>query len=228
VAAALRELDMDFDQTPVVYEVVAGSPADGVFREGDDIVSVQGKQVETPEQVGLAVSRVPEGEPIEFEVLRDGRPEQLSATREVVDDVPRVGIGTRSRFDFPIEVSVAIDPNIGGPSAGLMFSLAIYDTLTEGSMTDGEVIAGTGTITPAGEIGPIGGIDQKIAGARDDEAELFLVPADNCDDAFESPHGDMELVRVADIGEAVAALETWSADRDADLPRCADPGESSE
>ena len=71
----------------------------------------------------------------------------------------------RNSYQFPVEVTVGVDPAIGGPSAGLMFSLGIYDTLTEGSMTGGEVVAGTGTIGPDGAVGPIGGIDQKIAGA---------------------------------------------------------------
>ena len=85
------------------------------------------------------------------------------------------------------------------------------------------MVAGTGTITPDGTVGPIGGIDQKIAGAREDGADLFLVPADNCDDAYESPNGDMELVRVATMSEAVDALETYADDPDADLPRCEAP-----
>ena len=129
----------------------------------------------------------------------------------------------RQSYDFPIDVKFGIDPDIGGPSAGLMFSLAIYDTLTEGSMTGGDVVAGTGTISPDGTVGPIGGIDQKIAGAREDDADVFLVPAANCDDAYESPNGDMELVRVATMSEAVDALETYAEDPDADLPRCENP-----
>jgi PDZ domain-containing protein len=129
----------------------------------------------------------------------------------------------RASYDFPIDVSFGIDEDIGGPSAGLMFSLAVYDVLTEGSMTGGQVVAGTGTINPDGTVGPIGGIDQKIAGARDADADLFLVPADNCDDAYESPNGDMELVRVATMSEAVDALELYAENPDADLPRCEAP-----
>ena len=68
-----------------------------------------------------------------------------------------------------------------------MFSLGIYDTLTKGSLTDGRTIAGTGTIDAAGNVGPIGGIQQKIVGARDAGAELFLVPPDNCDEAVGAP-----------------------------------------
>ncbi|QZY30109.1 YlbL family protein [Nocardioides coralli] len=228
IAAALRELDYDFEEAPVIYEVVEDSPADGVFEVGDRILTIDDERVSSPEEVAAAVEPFDEGEPIRFRVARDGERLDLSASREEIDGQPRVGIISRSSFEFPIDVSLDVDPNIGGPSAGLVFSLAIYEALTEGSLTDGENIAGTGTITPEGEVGPIGGIDQKIAGARQDDAELFLVPADNCNDAAESPHGDMRLVRVETIGDAVAALEAWTADRDADLPSCTDTGVASE
>ena len=100
----------------------------------------------------------------------------------------RVGIVPGTGFTFPFDVHVNIDPDIGGPSAGLMFSLAIYDTLTPGSLTGDELVAGTGTIPDDGSVGPIGGIQQKIVAARDDGAELFLVPPDNCADALGAPN----------------------------------------
>jgi PDZ domain-containing protein len=125
-------------------------------------------------------------------------------------------------FDFPFRVSVDIADNIGGPSAGLMMSLAIYDTLTPGSLTGGEHIAGTGTITPAGEVGPIGGIQQKIAAARDVGAKLFFVPARNCDGIGGVDPGDMRLARATTMSAAVETLADWVADPDTDLPTCED------
>ena len=107
----------------------------------------------------------------------------------------RIGITIGPAYDFPFSVEVTVDPDIGGPSAGLMFSLAIYDTLTPGSLTGDDVVAGTGTIDVDGTVGPIGGIQQKIVGAREAGAELFLVPADNCEDAQGARNGDMRLVR---------------------------------
>src|SRR4029450_11881999 len=101
------------------------------------------------------------------------------------------------------DVSVNIDSSIGGPSAGLMFSLGIYDTLTPGSLTGGEVVAGTGTIDGSGKVGPIGGIQQKIVGARDAGARLFLVPPDNCQDAAGAPADDMRLGEGCDMHDAV-------------------------
>lgn len=127
------------------------------------------------------------------------------------------------RLDLPFEVSVNIDDGIGGPSAGLMFSLSIYDTLTPGSLTGGEIIAGTGTVDALGTVGPIGGIQQKIVAARDAGAELFLVPADNCGEALGAPRGDLRLVKVESTKDAITSLESWVDDHDADLPTCGRP-----
>lgn len=222
VAAALTELGYELDPRPVVQRVEPGSPAEDRLRADDLLLQVNGREVTTPEEAANAVDAAVAGEPVEFVVLRGDEERTVSVVREEIDGELRVGIEMRPSYRFPVEVELAVNPNIGGPSAGLMFSLAVYDTLTEGSLTDGAVVAGTGTVAPDGTVGPIGGIDQKIAGAREDGAELFLVPADNCNDAAESPQGDMELVRVATMGEAVDALEAWAADRDADLPRCTD------
>lgn len=229
VAAALTELGYDVNATPVVINVTDDAPADGKLRKGDHLLEINGQEIETVQQAGEAVDATPEGEPVELTVLRKGERVSTSMVKEEIDGRLRIGITMRDSFRFPIDVEVGIDPQIGGPSAGLMFSLGIYDTLTEGSMTGGEVVAGTGTITPQGEVGPIGGIDQKIAGAREDGAELFLVPAQNCADAVESPHGDMRLTRVATMNEAVEAIKTWAEDPDAELPQCTlDDGETQE
>jgi PDZ domain-containing protein len=115
---------------------------------------------------------------------------------------------------------VGIDPDIGGPSAGLMFSLGIYDRLTEGSLTGGSTIAGTGEIRASGKVIPIGGIDQKIAGAREAGAELFLVPAANCKDASDASNGDMRLVKVKTMHDALTSVQAWTDDHGADLPSC--------
>ena len=105
-------------------------------------------------------------------------------------------------------------------SAGLVFALALHDTLTPGSLTGGNIIAGTGTIAPDGAVGPIGGIQQKIAGARQADAELFLVPADNCEEALDAEPGDMRLTRVETFDDALASIRAFADDPDADLPAC--------
>lgn len=223
VAVALTELGYDVPAVPVVHRVLDGSPSEGELESGDRLLTINGTPVRTIQEAGQAVDDTPVDEPVELRVRRDGEPVTMSIMREEIDGQLRLGFEMRESYEFPVEVDFGIDPDIGGPSAGLMFSLAVYDTLTEGSMTGGQVVAGTGTLNPDGTVGPIGGIDQKIAGARDADADLFLVPADNCDDAYESPQGDMELVRVATMSEAVEAIEAWADDPNADLPRCEAP-----
>ncbi len=161
-------------------------------------------------------------QPLQFGGRRGERELSVEVTPEQVEDDLRVGITPGVGFDFPYRVSVDIADNIGGPSAGLMMSLAIYDTLTPGSLTDGFDVAGTGTITPAGEVGPIGGIQQKIAAARDAGADLFLVPADNCGGIGGVDPGDMQLAKATTMNRAVETLATWVEDPNAPLPSCED------
>ncbi len=135
---------------------------------------------------------------------------------------PQVGIVLGQGYRLPFPVNITIDPRIGGPSAGLMFSLAIYDTLTPGSLTEDGSIAGTGEIAPDGTVGPIGGIQQKIVGADDAGAQLFLVPSDNCDDARGAHNGDMRLAKVTNFEDAITTVQAWAKDHDAELPSCDD------
>jgi PDZ domain-containing protein len=221
-AAALTELGYDVTEA-VVAGVDKGSPADGTFQKGDVVLAVNGTKVANSNELVAAVKSADTGTPIEFDVRRKGKELQLSVTPREVDGAPQVGIqvGTQTT-DFPVDVTIGIDPAIGGPSAGLMFSLGIYDTLTKGSLTDGKTIAGTGTIDAAGVVGPIGGIQQKIVGARDAGAELFLVPPDNCDEAVGAPNGDMRLVEAPTTHSALDSIKKWVADPDAKLPTCGD------
>ncbi|MDF1602197.1 PDZ domain-containing protein [Nocardioides sp. YIM 152315] len=219
-AAALTELGYDVTDA-VVVGVDKGAPADGRLEQGDVILRVDGQPVGDSDDVVDAVGRAAAGQPLALVVRRDGQRRTVEVTPREVDGGPQVGIqvGTETT-DFPVDVTVAIDPSIGGPSAGLMFSIGIYDILTEGSLTDGRTIAGTGTVDAGGNVGPIGGIQQKIVGARDAGAELFLVPPDNCDEAVEAPHGDMLLVEAESTHSALRSIEKWVDDPDADLPAC--------
>ena len=221
-AAALTELGYDVTEATVAG-VDKGSPADGTLATGDVILTVDGAKVADSDDVVSAVTAAEAGQPIAFEVRRKGKTVEVSVTPREVDGRPQVGIqvGTRTT-DFPVDVTIGIDPAIGGPSAGLMFSLGIYDTLTKGSLTDGRTIAGTGTIDAGGNVGPIGGIQQKIVGARDAGAELFMVPPDNCDEAVGAPNGDMRLVEAPTTHSALESIKKWVKDPDAKLPTCGD------
>jgi len=222
IAAALTELGEKFDPVVEVLSVTPGLPADGNLEVRDILLQVGGIDVTEAQDVVDAVEQARAGEPIPFVVRRGDERVSVEVTPRKVDGDLRVGITPGVGFDFPFRVSVNISDNIGGPSAGLMMSLAIFDTLTPGSMTDGADIAGTGTITPTGEVGPIGGIQQKIAAARDAGAELFFVPADNCDGIGGVDPGDMRLAKATTMHRAVETLSDWVSDPDAPLPSCED------
>jgi Lon-like protease len=221
VAVALTELDIDYATATKVVGVDPKAPAGGVLKTGDLILAVGKKPVTTPAQVEEAVLASGAGKALDVRIERDGAKRTVTLTPEASDGKARVGIELLPSYRFPFQVTVGIDNQIGGPSAGLMFALGIYDTLTPGSLTDGDVIAGTGTIAPNGKVGGIGGIQQKVAAARETGAALFLVPAANCREALGATNGDMRLVRAATMHDVVEALETWADDPDADLPSCA-------
>lgn len=220
IAVALTELDYDVKPAPEVFSVTKDAPADGRLEVRDVIVAVNGTPVTTTAEVGDAVRATPPDTDVTLTVVRDGAEREVTVTPGEKDGSPFIGIDMLPGYRFPFDVSVDIDPAIGGPSAGLMFSLAIYDTLTPGSLTDGEIVAGTGTISPDGKVGPIGGIQQKIAAARETGAQLFMVPPDNCADALDAPNDDMQLVRADTMHDARLAIEAWVDDEDADLPSC--------
>jgi PDZ domain-containing protein len=162
-----------------------------------------------------------EGAGVDLRVTRGGSPTEVSVTpRQSAEGDYQLGVLLSSEFDFPFEVRIALD-NVGGPSAGSMFALGIIDKLTEGDLTGGRHFAGTGTIDSTGAIGRIGGIQQKLAGARDDGAEFFLAPAENCAEVVGNVPEGMTVVRVATLDEAVRAVEVLGSGKDgADLPSC--------
>lgn len=226
VASALGALDIPFTTKVAVAAVEKDGPADGKLEAGDGIVSVNGKDVRGVSQVTDMIRPLPVGSPVAITVRRGGELRQFELTTTAAPDdskasAIRVSIQAAG-YSFPFKVGLRLDQNIGGPSAGLMFAMGIYDVLTPGSLTGGRVIAGTGEIDGEGKVGPIGGIQQKLVGAQSDGARLFLVPAENCAEAL-AGHYDpdkMRLVKVTDLDDAIADVKSWVEDKDAPLPRC--------
>lgn len=219
-AVAIKQLGLPVVQKVEIAAVQPKAAADGHLQAHDLVLSVNGTQVNTSDAAVKAIQATPAGSPVKLTVLRDGKQVEVSFLPGSKDGKPYLGVSVGMGYKLPFQVNVDIDPAIGGPSAGLMFSLAIYDTLTPGSMTNGKPIAGTGTISPDGSVGPIGGIQQKIPAAMHAGAQLFLVPADNCADAVGADHGSMRLVKVATMDSAVQSIETWAKNPDAKLPTC--------
>ncbi|WP_300681937.1 PDZ domain-containing protein [Nocardioides sp.] len=221
-AVALRELGAKVPEVTKIVQVVSGEPASGKLKSGDTVVAVDGAKVD-PDGLLKAIRSTPTGASRDVTIVRDGKTLHVSLTPKDHDGTPRIGASIGIGYDLPVKVGVNISDSIGGPSAGLIFSLAIYDTLTPGSLTGGNTIAGTGEIEPDGSVGAIGGIQQKIAGATRDGAKLFLVPADNCDEAIgavDAENKKIRLVKVTTMHDARESIQSWVADHDATLPTC--------
>jgi PDZ domain-containing protein len=235
IAAAMNELGIPTEEAIVVTVVAGGSPADGILKAGDEIVSVNGTSVDSPADVGKEVRKGEIGDTVTVEVLRAEEPgaEPEKMTLEVVTVAnpnpedptaapqPYMGIVVGVAYEAPFDIDFAAS-NVGGPSAGMMFSLGIIDMLTEGQLNGGKHVAGTGTIDPEGNVGPIGGIEQKLVGARDAGAGLMLAPKDNCVDVVGNIPDGLTVVPVSTLSQARDTIKKWVADPDAEFPQCGD------
>lgn len=221
-AAALRHLGYDVPERIVVVSVFADSPADGTLEPGDVIVSVDGQDVDEPTEIADIVTDREPGDTVDLVIRRDGEERSLTVDTMAADEDgrPVVGFAPDWGYELPVDITIAIDDRIGGPSAGLVFALAIYDTLTEEPLIDGRHIAGSGEISGTGDVGPIGGIQQKIAAADDAGVELFLAPSDNCAEAAEADSDDMQVVPVETLADAVETIETYNDAGTSGLPSC--------
>jgi PDZ domain-containing protein len=221
--AALRAAGYTVISRPSVVGVVKGGAAAKRLKAGDIFTAVDGAKVTTPDEVVKAVGTHKPGETVRLTVERKGKTLELPiVTRADPKDknVPRVGITIGQAYTYPIKIDNNVGRSIGGPSAGTMFALAIYDKLTPGSLTGGKKIAGTGEMTPEGTVGPIGGIRQKMAGAADHGATIFLVPAANCAEATDGDDDGLKLVKISTLKDAISSLEALAKDADAKVPSC--------
>ena len=225
ITAALLELGYKpTHEDVVVSSVQSGVPAAKVLQDGDVIVKVEGEPVEGAGVLRRLVGEHPIGTPLTLTIRRDGKERDVTVRTIDSNDPehrPIIGItpDVQATFDKP-RVEIGIDPaDVGGPSAGLAFSLGIVDKLTPGSLTGGRTVAGTGTIDGFGRVGPIGGIQQKIYGALDAGATVFLAPAGDCEDAKSVAPDSLTLVRVDTLRTALDALEAIR-NGSSDFPHC--------
>ena len=220
IAAAMGALGKPVIEDVVVTAVVEGTPAFGILDAGELIRRIDGDKITRPDDVVDAVRAKPVGSTLVFTVERGGEAvdvEVVSAPKPDDPEVPYVGItvGVNYRAEFPIRFTLE---DIGGPSAGMMFALAIVDKLTPDDLAAGGHVAGTGTIDPAGQVGAIGGIRQKLAGARGAGATLFLMPGVHCEEAQGHIPDGLAVVPVSTLQDALNALATWRSG--GTLPTC--------
>ena len=208
VVAALRQAGIEVQSWPMVSSVSNSGAAIGILQPGDLIKAVDGRPTRTLAEVQAAISRLDVGDDVEFLILRDGVQSRMKVTTRSTatePDRPVVGISLDVGYSYDATVSFAIDPAIGGSSAGLMFALAINDMLTEADLAAGRSIAGSGTMAADGTVGAIGGVQEKIAGSVRDGAQVFVLPRSNCVDVSSAP-ANIRLVPVETLAEAVEAL----------------------
>lgn len=197
----------------IVSETMSGTSAAEVLERGDVIVGIEGVSVADLGDLADVLALRNAGQKVELDVERADDGTVSSVMLELIEspDVPGralIGIGARERTDLgELPVDIAIDSGtIGGPSAGLALTIGIIDLLTPGELTGGQQVAATGTISFDGSVGAIGEVDQKAIAAERAGVDLFLVPVANLGDALEHVSGDLRVVGVGTLQEALDAL----------------------
>ncbi|QJW37430.1 PDZ domain-containing protein [Cellulosimicrobium protaetiae] len=217
--AALTELGYEVPATLTVEAAVPDSGSDGVVEQGDVIVALDGAPVPTYQDLIDGLATVEPGADVTLGVVRDGTATDLTVTTTDGGDTALLGVFIDPTFDFPVDVTIQIE-DIGGPSAGTMFALGIVDQLTPEDEANGVVIAGTGTMSVEGDVGPIGGIQQKLYGALRDGASWFLAPQANCPEVVGNVPEGLHVAAVSTLADARAAMEAIGAGEGDSLPTC--------
>ena len=196
-----------------IVSILPGSHANGILHVGDVITGVNGTSVQTTSDLIEQVQAHAAAGSVRLEVERDQTPMEASVPLMMPassSDTPKIGVSiTSAGFDYktPFPISIVTQKINGGPSAGLMFTLTVYNMLTPDDLTHGLRIAGTGTINLDGTVGPIGGVKQKVAAAEQVGAVYFLCPVDNYADAV-SVAKTIHVVRIATAGQAIEFLKS--------------------
>ena len=218
-AAALTELHIPYSTQVVVVQPEKGFPAYGVLKAGDVINSVDGQRVTSQGGLTKLIFAHPAGSTLTLAITRAGQNRQVQVGTRQSGGHTVMGVQVTERYKFPFPVKISVG-DIGGPSAGMMFALGIIDKLTKLDLTAGRFIAGTGEITASGQVQPIGGIQQKITGARNAGATIFLTPAANCADTKGAVPAGLRLVKVSTLNQAVTYLEALNSGHPDSVPSC--------
>lgn len=210
-AARTAGLDVTLEGTGArVLGVLPGSPAAGQLRTGDVITAVEGTRVNLAPEVGSLITARPSGTRFELTVQRGERELQVDIRSALLDPQatgrPGIGVVIETRdfnVDLPFEISFR-ERDVGGPSAGLAYALAIADMLDPADIGEGRTVGASGTVQVDGEVGPVGGLDQKAEAAEAAGADILLVPAEEIGAVGST---DLRLRGVENLEEAISALE---------------------
>ena len=210
---ALTQLGYDIPIDGVqVASVVEGSGADGVIDPGDQLEALDGEPLDEPTELTDLLAAYAPGDTVTLTVL-DAETGELDDRAVVLAEFPEepgrpfIGISGVVTYDLPFSVTIDAG-NVGGPSAGLAFTLGILDWLTPEDLTGGVEVAVTGSIDAAGNVGAIGGIRQKVTAVREQGIPVFLVPAANHDDALSKAGDGLQIIPVSTLSDAISALRS--------------------
>lgn len=208
-AAALRAAGNQVEQIPMVQSVSSTGPAADKLFPGDFVLAVDDVPTPTVADARAAIESRAIGQEVLFRILRDR--EVLVVKVDTAPSKTNVGVPVWGGnlvmgYSYTPRVHLALDPSLGGPSAGLMMALAIFDTITPGDLVGGRIIAGTGDIDGAGMISGVSGVREKLSGAERDGADVFFVPAANCAD-LNNVRTSTRLVSVSTLEDTINSLE---------------------
>lgn len=202
----------------VIVNLDPSYPSAAVLRPGDTVVAADGEPIGTSDELAAAILAHEPGESIELVIERIGEPGTTTVEAELAENPEKAGkaqlgvsLQDRPAYEFPFEVQID-SGDVGGPSAGLAFTLALLDRLTPGRITGGARVAVTGTIQLDASVGPVGGVRQKVEGAVREGATLFLVPSAEYEDAVDAADGRLDVRRVDTLDEALDVLESIGGD----------------
>lgn len=219
VAAALTNLGYQLKAKVSVVGFGANSPAEGKLQNDDQVLRIDSQTITSVADMRKALD-AKNGNPVKVVVLRAGAEKSYTITPVKLAGAWRLAVQVVEDWKFPFQVNLQLQ-NVGGPSGGMIFALGIIDTLTPGSLTGGQIIAGTGTITSDGQVGPIGGIREKLYSAVRAGASWFLAPAANCNEVVGHVPTGLTVIKVENLGQAVKAVKQVASTKSASgLPTC--------
>ena len=223
IAVALKNVGYEIESKGdgvAVVGLLEDSPVKDKLKKGDLINSINNTDIYSATEFISTLRTYSIGETVSIGLLReiDGIKEQIYIKTTLIEHVeyegePMVGFlatTVNERFDFPFEIDIKTG-NVGGPSAGLMMALNVYNNLIPEDITNSKIIAGTGTIEIDGSVGPVGGIKQKIIAAKRAGAELILVPVANFEEAKQFETDKTAIVAVDSFDEALAVISQYSS-----------------
>jgi PDZ domain-containing protein len=212
VGAEAAGVEVELRTSALVVDVLDGGPADGALAPGDEVVAFDGERLVEAAQLQTRTRATDAGATVTLTVVDDdGDTRDVEVTLERLDDTGQVGLGVlvqtvADELDLPFEVALG-DTRIGGPSAGMMTALTVYDLLSDEDLTAGRTVVGTGTIDAEGTVGPIGGVGAKVRSAVRYGADVVLVPEAQLAEATAAgPPDEVEVVGVATFDDVLAAL----------------------